>query len=172
MNRSESKFFIDTFFGTPFSPCKHSHFDSTALNRARKCSLFYFCLQVKLFKIGTSNHSNVNTSVEHLYGNKWPRVEFFKIQGLPQTWETWKIWKTQEIWKIVKISWKTQGKLNFCWKTWKTHGNVQYVARPPMKMHSIEDFFLSCSEKNLKMLWKSQEKLREFSFSKMRSPWN
>ena len=34
--------------------------------------------------------------------------------GWPQTWKTWRTWKTQGIRKIVKISGKTQGNLNFC----------------------------------------------------------
>ena len=45
-----------------------------------------------------------------------PRGNFKRrvtCSGWPQTWKTWKTWKTQGIWKIVKISGKTQGNLNF-----------------------------------------------------------
>ena len=38
------------------------------------------------------------------------------LAGWPQTW------KTQGIWKIVKISGKTQGNLNFYRKNLETHG--------------------------------------------------
>ena len=39
--------------------------------------------------------------------------------------EKWKTWKTQGIWKIFRISGKTQGNLNYCRKTWKTHGKCE-----------------------------------------------
>ena len=85
--------------------------------------------------------------------------------GWPQTWKTW---KTQGIWKIVKISGKTRGNLNFCGKKrGKLRESEKYVTWSPTKMHSSSFSLLSCSWEKFKISWRTQGKLREFSFSKM-----
>ena len=89
--------------------------------------------------------------------------------GWPQTWKTW---KTQGIWKLVKISWKSRGILNFCRKNLENSGKITNMGHDrQQKCISLNFPLLSCSGKNLKMTWKSQGKLREFSFSKMWPLW-
>ena len=39
--------------------------------------------------------------------------------------KTWKTWKTQTIWKVVKISWKTQGTLIFCRRNLENSGKMK-----------------------------------------------
>ena len=59
-------------------------------------------------------------------------------------------------------SWKLLYK-----KPGKLRENEKYVTWWPTKCTSSNFSFLSCSRKKLKISWKSQGKLREFSFSKM-----
>ena len=85
-----------------------------------------------------------------------------KISGWPQTW------KTQGIQKIIKVSEKTQGNLNFSKKNLENSGKMKHDHQ--QKCTSLNFSLLSCSGKNFKISWKFQGKLREFIFSKMWSP--
>ena len=90
------------------------------------------------------------------------------VSGWPQTWKTW---KTQGIWKIVKISRKTHGNLNFCRKNLENSRKIKLCDMIANK-NAFHRSFLSwvARGKKFKMPWKSQGKLREFCFSKMWPP--
>ena len=86
--------------------------------------------------------------------------------GWPQTW------KSRGICKIVKISGKTQISFNFCIKHLENSGKMKNMGHDCQQKYILLNFsLLSCSGKKFKMPWKSQGKLREFSFSKMWPPW-
>ena len=53
------------------------------------------------------------------------QIIYKALPGWPQTWKTWKTWKTRGILKIVKISGKTQGNLNFCRKNLENSGKMK-----------------------------------------------
>ena len=92
--------------------------------------------------------------------------------GWPQTWNTWNTWKIQGIWKIVNISEKTQGKLNFCGKNLENSRKMKNMWHDHLQNCIPSNFPLfSCSGKYVKMPQKSQGKLREFSFSKTWPLW-
>ena len=66
---------------------------------------------------------------------------------------------------------ENSGKLKFLWeKPEKLRENLKYVTYLPVKIFSSEFFISNCSGKNLKIPWKSQGKLSEFSFSKVWPP--
>ena len=98
--------------------------------------------------------------------------------GWPQTWKTWKTWKTQGIWKIVKISGKTQGNLNFCRKNLENSGKMKNMWHDRQQKYPHRIFLSWVAQgKSLKYpgklrenSGKTQGKLRESSCSKMWSP--
>ena len=69
--------------------------------------------------------------------------------------------------EFKKLS-KSQGNLNFYRKNWKTQGKCKIfgIIVDETVFHRIQNY----SGKHLKMTWKSQGKLREFSYSKMWPP--
>ena len=64
---------------------------------------------------------------------------------------------------------ENSGNLNFVEKPGKLKENSKYVTSS-VNMYSNELFSLKLLRENLKVPWKSQRKLREFSLSKMRPP--
>ena len=90
--------------------------------------------------------------------------------GWPQTWKTWKTWKTQGIWKIVNISGKTQGKWKICDMIANKNALSEFFSFELPSL-SCESFSFELLREKLEISWKTQGKLREFSFSKMWSPW-
>ena len=104
-----------------------------------------------------------------LCGSEKDTVFGMGTSSLPSGWP--QTWKTQGIWKIVKISGKTQGNFNFCRKALENSGKMKNIWHDHQQKCIPSNFpLLSCSGKNLKISWRSQEKLREFSFSKMGPP--
>ena len=72
--------------------------------------------------------------------------------------EKWKTWKTQGIWKIVKISRKTQGNFYFCRKNLENSGKMKNIWHDRQQI-CIPSNFLSWVAQG--KIWKYPGNLRE-----------